>query len=205
MGKNGHRRNAGGRKRAIELRGQIRVLGIHPEIERQFFRQAQAILRHVGGTFIGSQNAIPRPDTTGAGIVEPLVRLPRVDLVGREQHFVAPFLDDGGCMLIQTRRVPVIRIGLRVLEPRGGPDIALDVCVKQEQEGLKEERPPYSLLLLHNTDAQSSVCVTPQHGAGEADQGGPEVEEAQVVGRAHLPVRPQPRRGVTRQPRVQRA
>ncbi len=40
---------------------------------------------------------------------------------------------------------------------RGGLNIALDVWVTQEQEGLKSERVPHNLLLLHNPDAQSSV------------------------------------------------
>ncbi len=43
----------------------------------------------------------------------------------------------------------------------GGPDIALDVWVTQEQEGLKGERHLRSLLLFHNPDAQSSVWATP--------------------------------------------
>ncbi len=44
---------------------------------------------------------------------------------------------------------------------RGGPDIALDVWVTQEQEGLKGERVPRHLLLLCNPDTQSSVWATP--------------------------------------------
>ena len=44
---------------------------------------------------------------------------------------------------------------------RGGPDIALDVWVTQEQEGLKVERLLRNLLLLCNPDAQSSVWATP--------------------------------------------
>ena len=44
---------------------------------------------------------------------------------------------------------------------RGGPDIALDVWVTQEQEGLNGERILSNLLLLHNPDAQSSDWATP--------------------------------------------
>ena len=44
---------------------------------------------------------------------------------------------------------------------RGGPNIALDVWVTQEQEGLKGEHLLRKLLLLHNPDTQSSVWATP--------------------------------------------
>ena len=44
--------------------------------------------------------------------------------------------------------------------PQGEPDIALDVWVTKAQEGLKGERGLRSLLLLHNSDAQSSVRAT---------------------------------------------
>ncbi len=43
----------------------------------------------------------------------------------------------------------------------GGPDIAWDVWVTQEQEGLKGEPFLYILLLLCNPDTQSSVWATP--------------------------------------------
>ena len=43
---------------------------------------------------------------------------------------------------------------------RGGPDIALDVWVTQEQEGLKGEPVPQILLGLCNPDTQSSVWAT---------------------------------------------
>ncbi len=48
---------------------------------------------------------------------------------------------------------------------RGGPDIALDVWVTQEQEGLKGERVPRHLLWLCNPDTQSSVWAIPPPGA----------------------------------------
>ena len=51
---------------------------------------------------------------------------------------------------------------------RGGPDIALDVWVTKEQEGLKGERVLCNLLLLHNPDAQSSVWATPPYALADA-------------------------------------
>lgn len=47
------------------------------------------------------------------------------------------------------------------LHDLGGTEIALDVWVTQEQEGLKGGRFLRSLLLFHNPDTQSSVWVTP--------------------------------------------
>ena len=52
-----------------------------------------------------------------------------------------------------------------VYDGRGGPDIALDVWVTQEQEGWNGERLPRHLLLFHNPDTQSSVWATPPDGA----------------------------------------
>ena len=43
---------------------------------------------------------------------------------------------------------------------QGGLDIALDVWVTKEQEGLKGRRVLCNLLLLHNPDTQSSVWAT---------------------------------------------
>ncbi len=45
--------------------------------------------------------------------------------------------------------------------PRGATDVALNVWVTKEQEGLKEEHALRILLLLCNPDTQSSVWATP--------------------------------------------
>ncbi len=68
---------------------------------------------------------------------------------------------------------------------RGGPDIALDVWVTKEQEVLKDERLTRSLLLLHNSDAQSSVWATPPiRATGELPQvqGSQEIDTCQFSG-----------------------
>ena len=48
-----------------------------------------------------------------------------------------------------------------VRDRRGGPDIALDIWVTQEQEALKGECLLRNLSLFHNPDTPSSVWATP--------------------------------------------
>ena len=72
-------------------------------------------------------------------------------LLGTLPFVACPRYLDGG----RGRNKEIIQFGWR-----GVPDIALDVWVTQDREGLKGERHLHSLLLFHNPDAQSSVLPT---------------------------------------------
>ena len=93
-----------------------KVLGVGVPFEWQLFGKVESVFGHVRRPFAGPQDSFTGSDAPGSFAAKALVGLFGVDLVGRKQNLVAPFLDQRRSQLVQTWHVTVVRFGFRVFE-----------------------------------------------------------------------------------------